>query len=285
VRDLDPDYQIRLERDATTLALCVLIEPRDSGTPIGYADHDEDIVYGGQTYTSTNSFIPNQIEDISDLSVGSSTILGIIDGAIIKKADLLAHYYDNAAITITLVDWMHTDIPAPVIRRGWLGEIQVGDNTFTAELRGLKQAFQQQIGRTVSPDCDANLGDSKCGVDLTDYTFTITVTGVTDNGVFEGTIAGDGDVGFDGYYDYGFVQWLTGNNADIVRNIRQQTESGGTYTIGLIYPMEKAIQVDDTASIIPGCNKGDDHCSKKFFNWKHFRGFPFVPGIGLLKKG
>jgi hypothetical protein len=53
------------------------------------------------------------------------------------------------------------------LRRGWLGEVEAGDDgAFRAELRGLTQALQQRTGELYSPECRADLGDARCRVSI-----------------------------------------------------------------------------------------------------------------------
>jgi uncharacterized ferritin-like protein (DUF455 family) len=67
--------------------------------------------------------------------------------------------------------------------RGWLGEVSLGRNAFSAELRGLTQAYSRTIGELVSPSCRAVLGDARCGVTMGPYTVTGTIDSVHADGV------------------------------------------------------------------------------------------------------
>ncbi|MFM9421521.1 DUF2163 domain-containing protein, partial [Thermus scotoductus] len=52
-------------------------------------------------------------------------------------------------------------------RAGSLGEVTRGDLAYEAEIRGLVHRLNQDEGRTYQLQCDAVLGDARCGVDLT----------------------------------------------------------------------------------------------------------------------
>ena len=68
---------------------------------------------------------------------------------------------------------------------GQIGRVDVADNSFTVELRGLIQKLSQPVGRVTSRMCDVQrVGDSRCKFNLatthaqrgTPFTQTLTVT-------------------------------------------------------------------------------------------------------------
>ena len=52
------------------------------------------------------------------------------------------------------------------MRSGSLGEVRRTGTAFTAEVRGLAHYLQQPKGRLFQYGCDADLGDARCGIDL-----------------------------------------------------------------------------------------------------------------------
>ena len=54
-----------------------------------------------------------------------------------------------------------------LMRSGSLGEVRRTGTAFTAEVRGLAHYLQQPKGRLFQYGCDADLGDARCGIDLT----------------------------------------------------------------------------------------------------------------------
>jgi uncharacterized phage protein (TIGR02218 family) len=158
---------------------------------------------------------------------------------------------------------------------GWrLGQVQISDHGFTAEIMGIAQAFARQIIRVYTPDCDADLGDTRCGVNLASYTETGTVTAVASaTRQFTATISGSRPAGF---FDGGLLTWTAGANLGHPP-LEVKSVSGSTVTLFL--PTSFAIVVSDTFSISAGCNKSSATCNTKFSNIANFRGFPFVPGL------
>jgi hypothetical protein len=78
-----------------------------------------------------------------------------------------------------------------------------------------------------------------------------------------------------GYFDFGKITWLTGNNAGVQSDVLAWD---GTDLLDLLLPTGLAIQVGDTFTITPGCDKRIATCFAKFNNVVNFRGEPFVPG-------
>ena len=66
------------------------------------------------------------------------------------------------------------------LRKGTIGELKSGRNTYTAELRGMTQALQQEVGRLYTPSCNVDLGDNKCRVNMNNFRFTGSVTSTID---------------------------------------------------------------------------------------------------------
>ena len=178
------------------------------------------------------------------------------------------------AVEIALVNW--ADPSMGVIRLpGWrLGQVQISDHGFTAEIMGIAQAFTRQIIRVYTPDCDADLGDARCGVTLASYTETGTVTAVASaTRQFTATISGSRPAGF---FDGGLLTWTAGANLGHPP-LEVKSEAAGVVTLFL--PTSFPIAVDDTFSISAGCDKSAATCQAKFANIANFRGFPFVPGL------
>lgn len=102
-------------------------------------------------------------------------------------------------------------------------------------------------------------------------TLTGTITGVTSKRVF----ADSGRTEATGWFLGGLLTWLTGNNAGLSMEVKQFTNAGGAFE--LVFPMRNTIQVGDTYSVYPGCDKTLETCRDKFDNVINYRGEPFVP--------
>jgi Uncharacterized conserved protein (DUF2163)/Phage conserved hypothetical protein BR0599 len=77
-----------------------------------------------------------------------------------------------------------------------------------------------------------------------------------------------------GYFDQGYIQFLTGPNAGATASVDQYLGAG---TIVLRRPLNFAPTTGDTFTIYPGCDKSLTTCTFKFNNLINFGGFSFVP--------
>ena len=108
-------------------------------------------------------------------------------------------------------------------------------------------------------------------------TVTGSVTGVTDRRTFADTATTEAD----GYWDFGVLTWLTGNNAGLVMEVETYTLAGGDFLLKLEMPYD--IQAGDTYSLTAGCDKSLTHCRDKFDNVENFRGYGLhLPGEEAL---
>ena len=263
--------------DLTTLCTCWLVTRRDS-TVFGFTDAATDIVYGGVTYKASTGLTPSSIQTTDALNVDNLEVISMLDAAAITDADLLAGKWDYAAVQIFLLNWADLAQAALQLRRGWTGEIKTGRASFTAELRGMTQPLQQDIGRVFMPSCNADLGDTRCSINLAAWTLSGTVTSVTDAANF----AASGRSEATDYFTGGKLTWTGGNNA----GWSMEVKSFGATTFGLTQAMPLAIQIGDTFSVYAGCNKNRDAGGcLKFSNILNFRGFPDVPGIDRVLSG
>ena len=44
--------------------------------------------------------------------------------------------------------------------------MSIRDGIYVAELRGMAQKLQMTVGEVYTPDCSADLGDARCGIDV-----------------------------------------------------------------------------------------------------------------------
>lgn len=160
------DFEQHLEEELTTLATCWHIARRD-GIEFFFTDHDRDLVVDGDTYLSAIGYSRTAISNDMTLSVDNLDVMGFLDNETITAEDLRAGAYDFAEVHCFSVNWADLTMGILKQRRGWLGEVTLGENgVFKAELRGLTQALSQKIGEVYSPECRADLGDSRCKVPI-----------------------------------------------------------------------------------------------------------------------
>jgi uncharacterized phage protein (TIGR02218 family) len=250
-----------------TWAQCLRIE-RTDGETIALTELDKDVVYDGVTYKANVSYTPAVIDGTANLAVNNTETQGYLHLTGIPKSDIVAGLFDHARVYFLIVDYVALT-KVKDLGTGWLGETTLTDNGYSIEYRSLTQSLQQTIGRTFQKDCDARLGDTRCGVTLATYTETGTLTGVTSNSV----VTDSGRAEAANYFSYGNMTMTSGVNNGISREVR--VFSSGEFTLFMPFPYD--VEVGDTYSVYAGCNKQLATCRDKFDNVGNFQGFPDKP--------
>jgi len=225
-----------LAQPVTTLATLWKITRRDA-TVFGFTDHDQPITYQSVIYEAASGYSATDIKSNSALSVDNLDVTGLIDSSTLTEADLLAGLWDYATVAMYLVNYADLSQGALTLRTGKIGEITVRRTTFIAELRGLAQYLQQEVGQIFSAACRADLGDARCGVTLASYTVTSTVTGSTDRRTFTDSARAEAA----DYFNGGLLTWTSGANDGLQMEIKDF--GAGVFT--LVQPMPYAITPTD----------------------------------------
>jgi len=166
VKALPGGIVTHLAQTVTTLSTCFMIERRD-GQEFFFTDNTRDLVVGGETYLSAVGYERTEISNNDRLSVDGLEVTGIFDNVVILDTELRAGLFDDAAIQAFAVNWANTSQGVIPLRRGRLGEVILGDKgTFRVELRGLTQALSRVIVELSTPECRADLGDSRCKIPI-----------------------------------------------------------------------------------------------------------------------
>lgn len=256
----------------TFLATCVTVRRKD-GVVLGFTDHVHNLVIDGITYEAQSGYAASAISQAEGLAVGNTEIEGALKSDAITEFDLSIGRYNYAAIEIFQVNYKDLSKGKKFLKSGFLGEVERGDHTFRAEIRGLAEMAQRKIGDVYSEKCRAMFGDKHCRVDKSRYTVTAQVV----------TVNGDGSVVFflsaaDGYYTSGIMTGLTGNNQGITADIA--TQIGNTVTPFLTLPYTP--QAGEWWQLQAGCDHVFATCRHKFSNYLNFRGEPNIPGTDKI---
>lgn len=263
-------------KDATTLATLWKITRRD-GEVFTFTDHDRDIVYDGLTYSASTGYTASEVITSGKLNVDNLEIESFFDAESILEVDVAAGKWDRARVDMLVIDYEDTASGVLKQRRGETGVFSLKGTRFTAELRGMMQYLQNNVGRIYTAPCDATLGDARCGVDL-DASPALRITGTVTAVASRQEFTDSGLIEADEWYQFGLVEWLTGANAGYLMEVR----SFGSGVVELQLPMVNEIQVGDTFRISPGCDKRGSTCETKFSNKINFRGFENIPGVDRM---
>lgn len=279
MKSISAGLAAHLAGETTTLATCWKVTRAD-GQVYGFTDFDQDLTISSVTYKAATGHDASAIETTAALNVDNLETQGVLSSSAITEADLVAGKWDYAAVEIFLVNWADLTQGTLKLRKGWLGEVSIGRDQFTAELRGLAQPLQQVIGEVYSPSCKADLFDARCKLVDTSWKVNGTVSTLV-SAQRQWTDASLAQAA--GYFTAGKVLWLTGANAGLTKEIKTHASGGN---ILLQEPMPYTVAVSDTYTIWAGCQKRYlDDCGTKFANQVNFRGFPHLPGNDQMLRG
>lgn len=159
------DFEDHLDEELTTLATCWHIIRRD-GVEFFFTDHDRNLIVDGDEYLCAVGYSRTAIANDMTLAVDNLDVMGFLDNETITDTDLRAGTFDFAQVYVFAVNWADLTMGILKQRRGWLGEVTMGENgVFKAELRGLTQALSQRIGEVYSPECRATPEPIKVSLD------------------------------------------------------------------------------------------------------------------------
>lgn len=276
MKTLPDGMQAHLASGTTTLCTCWRLTRRD-GVRYGFTDHDRPLSFDGTDFLPESGFSASAIEARADLSVPNLTAEGALSSDALDEADLAAGRFDDAAVEIWRVNWQ---APAQrvLLRAGSLGEVRRGRLHFSAEIRGLAHRLGQTVGRLYQRGCDAELGDARCGVDLTapGRHGSGAVASVSGAAAFRATVLGDfADAAFTG----GRLTWTGGANQGRVIEVRVHRRVGALAAFDLWEAMSEPVAPGDAFDVTAGCDKSLQTCRDRFANLANFRGHGvYVPG-------
>lgn len=284
-RNISSELATHLEGGHLTLATCTRVERLD-GTIFGFTGHDKTLSIDSVDYEAGASVDASALRNQIGTGTDNLDILGLLDSNAITETDLKAGLYDGALIEVFLVNWADLTMGRLLLLKGTIGQITFSDGKYVAELVGLMQRLGQQIGELTSPTCRVKqLGDTRCQVNLASFTFAgKVVDGTPAPSRVEMTFASTTEAS--GYFDYGTVEFTTGPNTGIVREIKRHTLVAGEALIELQEPFPFDVTAGDQATLIAGCDRRFATCKAKFDNVVNFRGEPHLPGTdSYIRRG
>ncbi|MGZ3325693.1 MAG: baseplate hub domain-containing protein [Xanthobacteraceae bacterium] len=159
---------------ATTATTCWKATLQN-GTVVAATKLDRDLVIDGVTYQSVIGYLDSDVASSSELNPDNLEVEGFLQSPAITAADIHSGAWDYAAIEMFEVNYNDLTMGKNILRSGTLGEVKGGRIKFTAELRGLMQAYTNTVVRLMTKDCNADFGDARCKVNIASYTATGTV--------------------------------------------------------------------------------------------------------------
>lgn len=276
--------------DVTTIAMLWRIV-RTDGVEFYFTTHDEDILFPAgspqSTYLARGGFSKSAIGNQAGMNVDDLEVTAFFSDDSITVEELRAGKFDGAQVYVSAVNYANIAAGSVALRRGWIGEcIATPEGLFKAELRGLTQKLQSAYGQIYGPECRADLGDSRCQVNLAALTQSVTLTTVIDRRIF--VVSGLTNQAAD-YWLGGLFTFTSGPNAgrsmEIVQFGAGSPASGSPFAapqVTLYLPLGYVPEVGNTGTMSPGCNKTTAMCKERFNNILNFRGEPYLPGLDAM---
>lgn len=215
-RDISADLANHFGQDVTTLAICWKITRKD-GEVYAFTSCDEDLVIDGITYKSMNMSETTAFETTGDATVSNMEIDTFLDHDDVTQIDLETGLFDSADVEVCIVNYEDLGQGKLKVLKGEFGEVEIGDDIAKVELRSMAQKLNQKIGRKYTNQCDADLGDARCGVDLSEYEETGTITHVVNRKQFGDTSRTESEE----YFRYGIITFTSGYNNGYSFEIKQ----------------------------------------------------------------
>ena len=274
-RTISTAFQTHLNSNTYTLATCWKLV-RSDGVTLGFTSNVKDLTVSGQLYASKLGAAPSAIRSNVGTGVDNLDVLALFDSAAITEGDLLSGLYDNAAVTVFLVNYTDLTQGTIVLLSGTLGEVTVNNGSFKAEIQSNIHRAQQQILSVTSSLCRAaQFGDATCQYSGTIIYTPFAVTSVTSNRLFFST----GLTQADDFFTSGKVKFLTGANAGLWMEVKRSLNAGGSIELQL--GMANAVAIGDTFTLYRGCNRTSIQC-QVYGNMINFQGEPTIPGRDVM---
>ncbi len=278
MRNLSPQFAASLSGGATTLCHCWRLVARDGGV-IGFTDHDRDLAFGGVVYAAAAGLEASALDTKLGFAVGGGEVSGALASASLSETDLASGRYDGATLEIWRVDWSSPQARL-LLDIGVIGEVSRSEFAFTAEVRSRAHEFDQPVGRHYQAGCDADLGDTRCGVSLASPAFQATGSVIDSDGGLTMTLNITGFA--DGWFDGGVLRFTSGANAGARVAIKSHRAVAGGTQVSVWTPLAGASAANDFVVVTAGCDKSFTTCRAKYANPQNFRGFPHMPGNDVV---
>jgi len=275
MRSLPSALAVHLAGDATTLCRCWSLTRRD-GLVLGFTDHDRDLGFDGVSFLASSGLEAAEATAELGFATGGGEVLGAFAASGLREEELSRGLYDDARVSLWLVNW--ADVAQRVLlERGFVGEVKRSDANFSAEVRGLGKAFDEERGNLYAASCSADLGDARCGAALATATGFVAATDGR-LAITTPVLSGYGD----GHFSGGRLAFITGSNTGFATEVRSHRAADGAITLQLWQAAPAPIAAGDLFTVMAGCDKSFATCQSKFGNGVNFRGFPHLPGNDFI---
>lgn len=163
---------------------------RADNTVLRLTSYDRDLYIDG-TYQALGGYRPSAVDTELGWNSQNQSLEAILDSPAITEADLDRGLYDFARLECFLVNVLDlpttlTENPAKhiVLYRAILGKVTRSNLRYTFEARGFEYLLNNKVGSITSKLCRARFGDSRCGVNIANCTYNLSVVAAADRRTF-----------------------------------------------------------------------------------------------------
>ncbi len=259
-------------QDLETVAVFWRIERRD-GIALGFTTHDADLWFDGLLRCASPGMLPSSIRKSAGFEADSAEVRGAITHDAIRAEDLATGRFDDAGVSIGLVDWETCE--AQTLYTGTIGALTEEAGGFQAELTSRKSELARDTVPRTSPSCRAPFAGPGCNLNprMFEHDVTLVALDATSNTVeLDAAPEAAQCIG-------GTLRWLDGPQAGVTMGIAAQDGAGG---LVLDVPLAAATAPGTRARLREGCDRTIGTCAQRFGNARNFRGEPYLPGNDLL---
>jgi uncharacterized phage protein (TIGR02218 family) len=275
MREIPVDFAARLAAETVTLCACWRFVRQD-GAVFGATDHDASIILDDVDHAPVRGLGGGELSLSDGLAPGQAFASGVLEASFITEEDLLAGLWDGARVDVWRVDWRAPEHRVAVWS-GRLSEVTREGDAFRAELVSVKSMLERTIGRVFQRSCDAELGDGRCGVDLSAPAFR--ASGMVTERIRPGRVRASGLAGHaPGWFTGGVLTWTSG----ALSTLKARVTLHAGDELELRGPCGAA---GDAFLVTAGCDKTVAMCSERFGNTIRFRGHPHMPGPDFILSG
>jgi uncharacterized phage protein (TIGR02218 family) len=275
MRDIPAGLETHLDQTSTTLCHAWRLT-RSDGLVMGFTEHDRTLSFDGTVFSAATGFRGSEVETGLGLEADAAEIEGAFSDAAISAGDLALGRYDGARLRrFWSIGSLRNDHVLLSTRE--LGEVLSAGPAFRAELRSLAARLDQPSGRLYGKRCDADLGDARCGVNLSVAPFRLEGAVVSVPDEMSLIVSGLGERPA-GWFSGGRVVFATGLLEGVTVDIASHSLETGGARLSLWSPLARAPSPGDAVTVTAGCDKAFETCSAKFDNTLNFQGFPHLPG-------
>lgn len=278
MRELPSSFSEQCADGVTSFAHVWRIVRRDD-VVAAFTDHDRALAFDELVCEPAAGLRLGAIDKSLGLGVDTASVSGVLASEAMDEGDLARGLWDAARVDVFRVNWKNVSERVHLFA-GRIGEVRRGATAFEAELRGLQAPLNTPVGRVFSRYCDADLGDARCGKDISGAAFhgVGALIEATSDVVF--SVAGLGAFA-DAWFTRGRIVWADGSASEVATHrvgdgvsLIELEEAPGT-------PLAEGAVFD----IFAGCDKAFATCRAKFANGVNFRGFPHMPGNDAVQAG